>query len=100
MVGKARALGVQFADAVWQQYQAVDPKNALDKLHESWSLLWGFPRYCMTAASASLANSVAIRCAHDSSYHPGNLTLTGCNPAATYTVVPVVPAPGAQGLRP
>jgi len=65
------------------------------QLHESWSLLWGFPRYCMTAASASLANSVAIRCAHDSSYHPGNLTLTGCNPAATYTVVPVVPAAGA-----
>ena len=95
MMGKANALGVQFVDEVWKQYQAVDPKNALDTIHESWNLLWGFPRHRTIAANSSLANSVAIRCAHDSSYRPQNLTLTNGSPAAGYSIVSVVAPPAS-----
>ena len=93
MMGKAQGLGVQLDPNVWKQYQAVDPKCALDKLHESWSLIWGFPHHRPIMSNASLANSAAIRCAHDSTYRPSNLALNGAAPAATYSIIPVVAAP-------
>jgi uncharacterized protein (DUF2235 family) len=93
MMGKANALGVQFADDAWSLYKAVDPKNALDQIHESWNLIWGFPHHRSIAANSSLANSVAIRWAHNSTYNPENLTLTNCAPAAGYSIVPVVAPP-------
>jgi len=95
MMNKANQLGLQFADAVWNQYQALDPKNALDQKHESWNLFWGFPHSRTIPGDASLANSVAIRCAHDSSYRPQNLALTNGSPAAGYSLVSVVAPPAS-----
>jgi len=94
MMNKAGTLGLQFVDAAWNQYQALDPKYALDQKHESWNLFWGFPQWRTIAGNAALANSVAIRCAHDASYRPKNLALQpDGTPAATYSVMPVVANP-------
>jgi len=94
MMDRANQLGLQFTDAAWNQYKAIDARHALDQKHESWSVIWLFPKARAIADNAKLANSVAIRCAHDASYRPGNLKLEADGaPAATYTIVPVVPNP-------
>ena len=70
----------------------LDPKHALDKIHESWSLFWLFPKHRRVAAGASLANSVTIRYQHDTSYRPSNLNLSNGAPSG-YQAVAVVAAP-------
>jgi hypothetical protein len=96
MMGKAKNLGVEFDAQVWASYSTLDPKHALDKKHDAWNLLWGFPKRRAIAATASLANSVAIRCAHDDGYRPSNLTLQKGVPAASCSIVPVVANPSER----
>jgi uncharacterized protein (DUF2235 family) len=91
MMGKAKNLGLTFDDAAWAHYAALDPKHALDTIHESWSPVWGFPSSREIAEGAALANSVEIRCAHDSSYQPGNLSRPGGVPTGYQTVAVVQP---------
>jgi len=93
--GKAKALGLELVENVWSPYNSPDGKNSLDKIHESWSLLWGFPNPRTIAGNASLSNSVAIRCVHDSSYKPKNLSLTNGALSASYQTVPIVTLPPA-----
>jgi uncharacterized protein (DUF2235 family) len=93
MMQKAKNLGLVFDAGVWANYASLDPKHALDVKHESWDLLWLFPKRRTIAQDAALANSVAIRCAHDDSYRPKNLTLQNGVPAASYSIVPVVASP-------
>lgn len=96
MMNRANQTGLQFTDAAWDQYKAIDPKHALDEKHESWKLIWGFPKRRTIADDARLSNSVAIRCAHDPTYRPPNLNLNADGtPSATYTFVPVVANPDA-----
>ena len=96
MMNRANQLGLQFVDAVWNQYRALDPKSALDQKHESWNLFWGFPRSRTFPGNAMLANSVAIRGAHDPTYRLKNLALQpDGTPAATYSITPVVANPPA-----
>jgi len=90
MMGKARSLGLEFAADVWGNYASLDAKHVLDAKHESWSLLWLFPKRRTIAQNAALSNSVVIRCAHDDTYRPKNLTLENGVPANSYAVVPVV----------
>ena len=94
MMGKAKGLGLEFADAALARYETIDPKHALDTIHESWNPLWAFPKHRTVDPAASVANSVAIRCQHDPSYRPRNLTLRNGTPFG-YESVPVVvePAP-------
>jgi uncharacterized protein (DUF2235 family) len=92
MMGKAKALGLEFADAAWARYGAVDPKQALDTIHESWNLLWAFPKHRSIQAGASLANSVTLRCQYDANYRPSNLNLKDGLPIG-YLSVPVVVEP-------
>jgi uncharacterized protein (DUF2235 family) len=92
MMGKASALGVEFDDAAWAQYGALDPKHALDKIHESWSLRWLFPKRRSIPSGASIANSVSIRCKADAGYRPSNLNLTDGVPSG-YQSVAVVAEP-------
>jgi uncharacterized protein (DUF2235 family) len=74
MMSKASALGLQFDPAALKQYIVpLDPKYALDTLHGSWNVLWGFPRRRAIAANSVLANTVRIRSQHDSTYRPENL---------------------------
>jgi uncharacterized protein (DUF2235 family) len=95
MMGKARALGLKIDDTAWARYGSLDARHALDTLHESWSVLWGFPRHRTIGAGSMMANSVAIRCANDHTYQPGNVTLAGGLPAG-YSMVQVVPPPAAS----
>jgi len=74
MMSKASALGLQLDPDAQKLYTIpLDPKYAMDTLHPSWNVLWGFPRHRTVANSSVLANTVQIRCAHDSSYRPSNL---------------------------
>ena len=95
MMGKAKALGVDFDPAVYQQYANLDPKHALDQKHESWNLGWAFPRSRSIAGNARISNSAQIRLQHDASYHPTNLQQNTGGLSPGYTVVPVVVDAGA-----
>lgn len=93
MLGKAKNLGLQIADSVWAQYASLDAKYALDQLHESWSLVWGFPKSRTVPSNSSVSNSFVIRCEYASSYQPENLTPSNGAPPVTYQTVPVVMEP-------
>jgi uncharacterized protein (DUF2235 family) len=96
MVGKAKALGLQLDPGFLNQYQAVDPKHALDEKQESWNPFWGFPQHRAIPGNAALANSVSIRWQHDSTYRPPNLARQPDGSlAASYSIVPVVANPPA-----
>lgn len=96
MLARATALGLQIAPGVAQEYAlSFDPVNALDIIHESWSPLWLFPKPRVISITATLSNSVVLRCQYDSDYQPENLTLTNDVPASTYSIETVVgPPPG------
>jgi len=93
MLGKAIALGLEVDPGVAGQYGTLAATYALDTIHESWNLLWLFPKSRPIAVTATLSNSVGIRCQFDISYQPGNLTLVGGVPAGTYGVEDVVAPP-------
>jgi uncharacterized protein (DUF2235 family) len=93
MMGKAKNLGLQIDPGVWGQYALLDAKYAISQIHDSWSLLWGFPKSRTVATNAALSNSVAIRCQCDSTYQPDNLVAPDGILAASYQTVPVVAAP-------
>lgn len=96
MMSKAESLGLQFEDAARQQYLPLprDAKLSLDTIHESWSLLWGFPKSRSIDPRSSLSNSVAVRSAYGG-YRPANLTLPNGVPAQSYTIIPIVGSPPA-----
>jgi uncharacterized protein (DUF2235 family) len=93
MMGKAEKLGLQIDDAVSAQYASLDAKYALDQIHKSWNLFWGFPKSRTIASNSTFGNSVAIRCEYESSYQPENLKFTNGAPAASYQIVQVVTQP-------
>ncbi|HWW01064.1 MAG TPA: DUF2235 domain-containing protein [Candidatus Acidoferrum sp.] len=93
MIGKAANLGLQIANDTSAQYASLDAKYALDQIHESWNLLWLFPKARSVASNSAIGNSVAIRCEHDNSYQPENLSLTNGVPAGSYQTLQVVKQP-------
>jgi len=93
MMSKAIALGLIVDPTMAAQFALPDGKHSLDQKHESWSLLWGFPKPREVAGNSSLGNSVQIRCAHDPTYVPANITRNGTQLGSTYTVVPVASDP-------
>jgi uncharacterized protein (DUF2235 family) len=96
MLTKAVALGIEVDQAAANMYLPlpVDPKQAIDTIHESWNVVWGFPLHRTIAANAVIANSVGVRVAHVSSYRPSNLPLTIGQIANTHTLESVVSLPG------
>src|SRR5579864_965847 len=96
MMNKGKALGLEFTDAAWQRYGVIDAKHALDKIHESWNIVWLFPRHRQIDKTAVLASSVSIRYFHDDTYRPQNLPLTSAlssGESVGYQVEPVVTPP-------
>jgi uncharacterized protein (DUF2235 family) len=93
MLSKAVPLGLQVDPGVAAQYVALDAKHALDQLHESWEIFWGFPHRRPIVDSSALSNSVQIRCTNDSGYRPENLSLTGTQLGNSYKIVNVVSNP-------
>lgn len=96
MMGKAAALGLEFVGDGQAAYGLpMDPKWALDTLHESWSPLWAFPKRRAIPADAAIADSVHVRCAHDSSWRPENLQFLANALAPGYGMAHVVTQPAA-----
>jgi uncharacterized protein (DUF2235 family) len=96
MMSKAVALGLQIATSVQAQYAIpLDPEYSLDKLHTSWNILSGFPKVRSIDKNAVLANSVLLRCQHDSSYRPANLAFDNGALSAQYGSSTVVSPPQA-----
>jgi uncharacterized protein (DUF2235 family) len=73
MMLRAKAKGLVFDDAVFEHYSTLDPKHALDQIHESWTLAWGFPTRRQIPAGSTIANSVGIRIKNVSDYRPPNI---------------------------
>ncbi len=96
MMDKASALGLQFDPIARKQYAApLDPEFALDKFHESWAVYCGFPKRRSIDKSASIANSVLLRCQDDSAWRPQNLLFENGTLASGYQIVSVVSLPAA-----
>ena len=94
IMNKASALGLDFDKQVLAQYTLpLKPEYALDKLHSSWNILWGFWKHRPIDPKAALANSVRLRCEHDSSYRPQNLILHNGVLAPDYDTADVVSQP-------
>ena len=94
MMAKASALGLQFDPTIQSQYSLpLDPKYSLDALHDSWTLLFGFPRVRSIGKDAVLSNSVLIRCQHDNTYRPSNLTFDNGILSSAYGTASVVSLP-------
>lgn len=107
MMNKAYAIpmpdkrpGLLLDPGVWDKFSCIDAKHALDQKHESWNVIWGFPKAREIAANACLSDSVKLRCEHDNTYRPRNLNLDAKGEPTGYTVVSVVcetPSAGAAG---
>ena len=102
MMEKASALGLQFAADAKSSYSfPVDPKYALDKMHESWNPIWGFPKHRSIGDKSVIANSAVLRAQHDDSWHPPNLQFVNGLPGPMYTIAPIVSLPKlAAGAHP
>jgi uncharacterized protein (DUF2235 family) len=91
MIWKAQALGLELDPGIAAQYALpFDPKNAIAQIHESWDVMWLFPKSRTIANNSTLANSVAIRCQFVDAYQPKNLNLIQNVPAPSYQVEQVV----------
>lgn len=91
MMSKASALGLDFASAVASKYALpMDPKFALDTIHQSWNVLWLFPKHRSIAAGSTLSDSVFTRSEHESSYRPPNLTFVSGQLSSEYPKAPVI----------
>jgi uncharacterized protein (DUF2235 family) len=104
MASKADALGALFDEAALAKYEAIDARNALGPKHESWAAFWGLQRPRSIDAAANLGNSVSIRFGSDSTYRPGNLSVSGSALASGYGTVSVIlegaPAPAVAQSAP
>ncbi len=73
MIAKASAKGLVFDAAALARYVPPQAAHALDRMHDSWSPLWGFPRIRAIPAGAAISNSAALRREHRPDYRPPNL---------------------------
>ena len=55
MMSKAASQQVSFDPDTFNKYTNLDAKHALDVAHESWSMMWGFPRMRSVPATACIA---------------------------------------------
>ncbi len=96
MMGKASALGLQSDPDVQKLYTCpLDPEYAHAKFHESWSVFCGVPVRRIIDGSASIANSVVLRCENNSAWRPQNLNFQNGALASGYQIVNVVRPPAA-----
>ena len=93
MLNNAISQGVEVDPASAAKYTGIDPKNSLDKIHESWNLLWTFPVRRSVPADATIANSVDIRVAGEIGYHPPNLHYDAAGKLTGYSTETVVTVP-------
>lgn len=73
MMARAQARGLLIDPTVFQTYTTLDPKHALDQIHDAWNPLWGFPTNRTPPAGSVFAPTVTVRWSNDTSYRPTNL---------------------------
>ena len=105
MMNKACALGLDIDSDLQKTYSIpLDPKYALDNMHPTWNVLWGFPKHRDIARSSSIADSVVVRSQHQESWRPKNLQFANGIPDPSYQVVSVLKSPAPEmdgnGRRP
>jgi hypothetical protein len=101
MMAKAAAAGLSFDPETLKLYtMPLDPALALDKFHESWKLLNGFPRRRSIDKDALISNSVLIRCNEEATWRPQNLDFEKGLLASSYKMVGVVGDPTAVAVEP
>ena len=93
MLNNAIGHNVEVIASAAAPYTNIDAKHALDQIHESWNLLWGFPERRSVPKNVTVANSVDVRLAADASYRPPNLNLTSSGQLTGYSTELVVTAP-------
>jgi hypothetical protein len=99
MASKAMALGTLFNQAALADFLSINAENALGMKHESWNVVWGFPRSRAIDTAWALGNSVPIRYQSDSSYRPPNLSGNESALAPGYRTETVVgPPPSAPAM--
>ena len=93
MMCKAKSLGVTFdAEVLKQNTIPLQAALALDTLHTSWTIVNGLPIPRTIDKNAVISNSVVLRCQHDRSYRPENLTFENNLPAKCYGGTDIVAA--------
>ena len=91
MLKQALALGIEVVHPAADQYPSPMPqKFALDQIHESWNLLWGFPRRRTVDAAMPLASDVEVRVDAEDGYAPPNLNYDASGKLTGYNFEPVV----------
>jgi Uncharacterized alpha/beta hydrolase domain (DUF2235) len=77
MLEKCVECGLTVDPTVLAKYTALDVAvHGLDAMQESWNVLWGLPHTRDISSDSAIANSVAVRLEHLTTYTPSNLTLT------------------------
>ena len=91
MLEKCVKHGLTIDPAVLKTYTELDAAvHGLDEIQESWSVLWGLPHIRDVSSNSAIANSVAVRLEHLTTYTPPNLTLTPTRGLAPcYTTVTI-----------
>ena len=84
MLEKCVKHGLIIDPVVLKTYTELDVAvHGLDQIQESWSVLWGLPSVRDVSSNATIANSVAVRLQHLTTYTPSNLALTPTRGLAT-----------------
>lgn len=90
MISKAKQCGLTFISGTTDQYANLPAETALDAIRETWKLADGPPHLRPVAATAKVANSVAVRLKYALTYVPGSLTVTDGALADTYAIDNIV----------
>lgn len=103
MLNKAKLQGLETIDTAAARYTCpCDAKHSIDMVHESWNVLWGFPKRREVPSNATIANSVALRLQEDTSYRPPNIIRERLGMTNGYQSEEVVAVPkvlAATGMR-
>jgi len=93
MLKNAEGCGLKLTQDA-DKFRAIEPKNALDAMKDSWNPGWAFPVRRSIPDGATIANSVAIRIEEDLTYRPKNLKIDASGKLDPgYPIEPVLAAP-------
>lgn len=90
MIARAEAHGIQFDADALAKYASLHASVALAPIHETWSVLEGFPQSRSIPSSSTISNSVVVRRRYDPAYQPPNLSLINGELAPDYLLSPVI----------
>ncbi len=90
MAKKVSDLGLQIDPALLPKHIAINTKQALSPIHETWKPMNGKRDYRIINDNAFLSESVAIRCKQDPTYRPPNLKFVDGKLSPSYQIVKIL----------